>query len=337
MKARKWIGTVGISADDAMRLSRELIEQVYKPDTIGLDLINQCRKVISIGIETLRISRLSVTFRHAVDVSLEERDKRRSRTKYEIKHICRRLMEQNKELAELKLRDISVIQCKEMLGNCFHTPSQFIKARAVLHSIFACGVRHGWCSANPVDGVPRPDAAESEIEPLQWCDIKKLMHTARQEQFAACMPAVGIMLWAGVRPAELERMEWSDIDWQEKIINLRPRHTKTGGCRHITMHPVLIAWLKKVKDLHEKSGRICPPNWAHKWKALRHAAGIIKWQQDVLRHTFASYHLKHWHDLNKLQEEMGHRSSRLLRTRYLSMKGISRHHVKLFWTPGVLG
>lgn len=55
------------------------------------------------------------------------------------------------------------------------------------------------------------------------------------------------------------------------------------------------------------------------------------WVPDCLRHTYASYHAKHFKDYNLLQMEMGHRSSSLLRTRYLNMKGISPQTATRFW------
>ena len=45
----------------------------------------------------------------------------------------------------------------------------------------------------------------------------------------------------------------------------------------------------------------------------------------------AFYHAKHFKDYNLLQMEMGHRSSSLLRTRYLNMKGISPQTATRFW------
>lgn len=332
-----WTEFLGITGRDAMRLARELIERVFSPDLQGITLMNRCRDIISLGIEAYLSASRSVTFRQAVEKSLQERAERRARTTYELRHICQRIIEASPELAEKRLRDISPQCCQLALERTFLTNLQFTKARAVLHSIFSCGLRHGWCNANPVDAIPRPILRETEIEPLPWVDLQNLLRTASQADFRSCMPAVGIMLWAGVRPAELLRLNWEDIDWQEKIINLRPRHSKTGGSRHITLHPVLIAWLRQLGGVHALSGRICPPNWVRKWRALRRAAGITHWQQDVLRHTYASYHLKQWHDIPRLQEEMGHRSARLLRTRYLSMKGITRLHAKHFWTPGKLG
>ena len=56
------------------------------------------------------------------------------------------------------------------------------------------------------------------------------------------------------------------------------------------------------------------------------------WQQDVLRHTFASYHLKHFKNLVQLQIEMGHSTPDLLRTRYLNMRDITKEHARLFWS-----
>lgn len=328
---------MGISGRDALRLAQELLERVIAPNLRGIRLLNRCRDIISLGSEAYKRARHSVSFARAVEVSLQERAERRARTTYELRNICRRLMEKTPELSAKNLRDITPELCRHVLDGVAHSELQFTKARAVLHSVFSCAIRHGWCAANPVDAIPRPTLQEAEVHPLPWADLCSLLRTAAQQEHRCCMPAVGLMLWAGVRPAELRRLRWEDIDWQEKVISLKPQHSKTGGCRHITLQPVLISWLKQERRTPMKQGSICPPNWLRRWKALRHAAGINHWQQDVLRHTFASYHLKRWHDLPRLQEEMGHRSARLLRTRYLSMHGITTRHARQFWTPGALG
>lgn len=334
MRANQNIRNMGITEDDALRIAQELIERVYTPDMQGVALLSRCHEVISLGINAYHASHKSVKFSEAAQISLDERSGRRIRTVYEINQILHRFMRNCPELADMNLRDIDTPTCHEILNANSSSPLQFIKMRAVLHSVFSCGIRHGWCAANPVSAIPRPAISENEVEPLPWADIQNLLRTAQQEAFNECSAAVGIMLWAGVRPAELARLSWEDIDWQEKVINMRPRHTKTGGCRHVTLQPVLIHWLKKSI---KKTGKICPPNWINRWRELRTAAGIHHWQQDVLRHTFASYHLKYRHDISMLQEEMGHRSARLLLTRYLSMKGITQSQARLFWTPGKLG
>lgn len=240
------------------------------------------------------------------------------------------------DLADKRLRDFTPQDCLALLKASFTTPHQYAKGRAILHSIFACGVRRGWCAYNPVDAVQRPELQESEVEPLPWEQLRLLLRTAQRPEHSPCMPALGIMLWAGVRPAEMMRLSWADLDWEEKVISLRARHSKTGGSRHITLHPVLVNWLLSYASPPPTAGRICPRDWIHRWSRLRRDAGIIHWRPDVLRHTFASYHIKRWHNPALLQDEMGHRSARLLRTRYLSMHGITRSHAQLFWSPEMI-
>lgn len=43
-------------------------------------------------------------------------------------------------------------------------------------------------------------------------------------------------------------------------------------------------------------------------------------------------HLKHFHNILMLQEEMGHRDSTLLRTRYLNLRDIRRFAARDFFT-----
>ena len=58
---------------------------------------------------------------------------------------------------------------------------------------------------------------------------------------------------------------------------------------------------------------------------MRRAAGWNAehpWPQDVLRHTFASYHLSHFRSYAELQVEIGHRDATLLRCRYVDQRGV---------------
>ena len=56
-----------------------------------------------------------------------------------------------------------------------------------------------------------------------------------------------------------------------------------------------------------------------------------RWVQDVLRHTYASFHAKRYANLPRLQLNMGHRDLSLLRSRYINMHGISRTEAKSFF------
>lgn len=238
------------------------------------------------------------------------------------------------EFSLQSLHAINVSHCERVLSHCFQTARQRLKGHVILHGIFAFGLRRRWCSYNPVALLDKPRVLEAEIELLSWQELKRLLRVARRDEHRACLPALALMLWAGVRPSEVQRLEWQHLDWMEKVVVIPAQHAKTGGCRHVSLAPVLQAILSKKKP--PNTGLICPADWGRRWKRLRHAAGLVPWRQDVLRHCFASYHVKKWHDYARLQAEMGHRSADLLRTRYLSMRGISQAQAQAFWRVGGL-
>ncbi|MCQ2365325.1 MAG: tyrosine-type recombinase/integrase [Akkermansia sp.] len=324
----------GLTHLQAVRLALELVELSGARRLRGDGCLNRCRRVILLGAQQQREERRSVSFERAAEASLQARAGRRPRTVSEIRGICRRLMRQVPTLARRRIAGMNTQDCVNLLQSVFPTPRQRVKARAILHAVFAHAVRQGWCPGNPVEQVWMPLPGENEIRPLRPAQLQTLLRLAREPVHRPCMAALGVMLWCGVRPAEAARLGWEDIDWEERVLVLRPRHSKTGGCRHVPLRPVVVAWLQESGPRAE--GALCPPDWQRRWRRLREAAALMPWQQDVLRHTFASYHLKAFHNLAWLQAEMGHRSPALLQTRYLSMRGVTAEGAELFWQVGGL-
>ena len=271
-----------------------------------------------------------IQFEQAVRESIEARKGRRARTLAEIRSVCARLMRLAPGLAERNVCSMNRAECAHLISMA-NSERQRYKVRAILHGVFEYCRRQEWCLTNPVSLIQLPVLKEQEVRPLSWDAMRRLLKIVRLPRHRPCMAPLGLMLWAGVRPAEVSRLSWDDIDWEESVVSLRPVHSKTGGCRHVQIQPVLRVWLRESPRCRRL---ICPPDWNRRWRRLRDAAGIIPWQQDVLRHTFASYHAKFFHDFARLQEDMGHRSSALLRTRYLSMQGLTSAHAREFWRPG---
>ena len=134
-----------------------------------------------------------------------------------------------------------------------------------------------------------------------------------------------MMLYAGIRPHEVARLSWEEVDLANGTISISAQHSKTGGARLVTIHPPLHRLLAACVS----TGRICPPQWLRHWRAMRRTAGFSARVPDVLRHTFASYHLLYFRSYSHLQYETGHRDSSLLRTRYISMFRVQ--NAAAFW------
>lgn len=282
------------------------------------DFFLRLRQVAEAFARALEESEESVTFRQAAEFSLLSRAHRRPSTRADLRSYVNRMC-QYESIAESPLRHISIPMCRDMLHACFgHSAHTFRKAQSILHSIFSMGIRQGWCSQNPAKAILRPPVYETRIEILTLAQIRALLTTLEQfPRLKPLEPAFRLMLWCGIRPAEVRRLCWADIDPEEGMVYVEGENSKTGGARAVPLRGGAECLCRIQEDL---SAPIAPANWDRLWRQLRQQAGFDTWQNDALRHTFASMHLKRFHNIIQLQEEMGHRNTSLLQTRYLNLR-----------------
>ena len=289
------------------------------------------RECLRLGAEAWTQRHSSITFADAVQQLLVIKAQRSRRTVQVIRQCLRKLGEGEGGWNGRLLCSITRRECAQRLEEVFPSPSRRVKARAVLGGLFHEGIRREWCRENPAKWVEVPQVREHEICALRLPEVKRLVGTARRYRGGSCLPAVGLMLYAGIRPQETTRLHWSDIDLEEGQITVAARHSKTGGKRHVPICPALRELLEEAQAAASPGKTICPRNWVNQWKALRREAGFEHWQQDVLRHTFASYFAKCYRDLNALQLMMGHSNQRLLGTRYINLWGLQPEEAHAFW------
>lgn len=318
----------GISLLDAAQLAAEALQRARGS-------IRRVRHYLHWGEAYGKMREKTVSFERAVAEALSARSDRRPRTRMDFRYICRRLMKRNPDLARRKVRAMTSEDCRRCLAAAFETPQQFRKARAILSGVFSTAQRRGWCAVNPVRMVECPRVTEQEVPVLSSAEIEHLLQKTAAYEGGICLPAVGLMLYAGVRPHEVARLSWQEVDWQHRSICIHPRHSKTGGARRIGIQPPLEKLLRQCSPA-DMWAPICPPNWQLHWRKLHRFAGWAQgahpWPADVLRHTFASYHLAYFRNYNELQMEIGHRDTQLLRSRYVNLSRVG--NAAWFWEQG---
>ena len=316
--------STGISILDAALVAKTALDA-------GQGHVKRALKCITVGTVALQQQEKTVTFVKAVAAALEARKDRRTRTVYDFRYFTRRFMKRCPGLGKRRVRSITPQECAGYIEQAFDTPRQRQKARLILSGVFGTAVKRGWCDSNPVARVEAPRVVEQQMPILSPQEIEQITATAEEYQGGSCAAAVGMMLYAGIRPHEVTRLSWEQVDLQERAIYILPRHSKTGGARRVTVHRPLMRILRAHK--RAVGEMICPPNWLKHWRGLRRAAGwdspARRWPQDALRHTFASYHLSHFRSFAELQLEIGHRDATLLRTRYVDQRGV--RNAKRFW------
>lgn len=179
-----------------------------------------------------------------------------------------------------------------------------------LSVLFDYALKRRWCVENPLSLVSKAKVRETEIGILEPEQFAKLLEQASEET----LPYWLLGGFAGLRSAELERLDWSDLHFDSGLVEVKAAKSKTGSKRFVKMEVALQAWLKPYQ--HRKKGRVVPRGLRLKLEADRERAGILDWPSNGLRHSYCSHHLAHFSDAAALALEMGHRDQRLIFDRY---------------------
>jgi len=180
--------------------------------------------------------------------------------------------------------------------------------RRLLVVFFNFAKERGYCITNPAEGIPEASKEIEEPGILTVAQMKRLLATASPDM----VPYVAIAGFAGIRRAELERIDWQDIDLDGAEIDIRPSTSKGRRRRIVRMPETLVKWLRP----HAKeSGRVAV-GIAKKLPATATRARIEEWPNNALRHSFASYHLAAYEDAASTAFLMGHRDSNLVYSTY---------------------
>jgi integrase len=135
------------------------------------------------------------------------------------------------------------------------------------------------------------------------------------------LPMIVIGGFAGLRHAEIARLEWQDIDLEEGFIEVKAENAKTDTRRIVPLKPNLKAFLKK---LAKKSGKVVSVVNTTK-QLLKTAADTgdkeneieaLEWKHNALRHTYISARVAESGDVPRVADEAGN-SPQVIRTNYL--------------------
>ena len=316
----------GVSILDAARIICNILDA--RPQNSTLTPLQFCAKVVESGKHRIGLSEMPIS--RAFSLYLETKKQLRKDSFRDIRYLGTRLINSDPKLAERNFSELGADECEMWLSRTFTTASQFNKARVMLHGLFEFALKRQWCEKNVVKLVERKKVFEREIEPLKLFETNRIISAAKNFRERDCLAACALLIYAGIRPREVRRLKWRDIDLVECCISVRSQCSKTGGVRQVEICPAL----KKILDGLALGGDspVCPPDWDRHWRKIRGDAGFGgHWVQDVLRHTYASYFAKRYRDLPRLQSNMGHRDLSLLRSRYVNMVGIKKSDAKAFF------
>jgi integrase len=196
--------------------------------------------------------------------------------------------------------------------------------RRILNVAFNFARNCGYCIENPVTKSAKAKVVEAAAGILTVDELSRLLKSADDE----LVPAIAIGAFAGLRRAEIERLDWKEINLQSRLIEVTASKAKSARRRFIKIKPNLFLWLKPYA---KASGPVAPPNFRKLLERAQKGAGIENWPNNALRHSFASYYLAHFRKAGaaELALEMGHTSVHLVFHHYREL--VKPQEAKRYW------
>jgi integrase len=242
----------------------------------------------------------------------------------------------NRRVDEIKRKDLKTLVDGLLLKGLSHSTVHII--RAVISLVLNYAVEIELIERNPLRDLVSKQVRKNDlpIEPLTEEEIGVLLAAASNYMGGAYYPATLTLLMTGMRIGELEALQWGDIDFHGRFIEVRRSmrydqitDTKNRLRRRVDMTPMLADTLQALRVRHVKdalkAGRPAP-EWVFAGRrgemfnrttfrnALHECLKTAKLRQiriHDLRHTYATVRLMRSHNPGDVSYQLGHSSIKI--------------------------
>ena len=251
---------------------------------------------------------------------------------------------QVKEKFRCQLGTVTTGQLSEYFRELKVSPRSKNNARATVGAFFKFCKERGWLPRDHegVSLVQKFKEKTTDITIYSPWEVTQFLRFARTE----LVPFVAIGAFAGLRTAEIERLDWTEVHMKDRFIEIKASKAKTASRRIVPISNNLAKWLK---DHVQEHGRVVPFENMSKqigWlvedtnaglkKAAEEAgkdpekARTVKWKKNALRHSYISYRVAEIEDVAKVALEAGN-SPQMIFQHYRELvqpkEAIGRAHV----------
>lgn len=203
-------------------------------------------------------------------------------------------------------------------------PETIRKRRWVLSGLLKFGKQLKLTDENMAESIRTPQIAEcGDIAVLTPAEARDYLQACR-DVAPAILAMEAVRMFAGLRKAESERLDWKEVLLDQGLIEVTAGKAKTKTRRLVDIQPALHAILG---PLRKTGGLLKPPNYRNLrdravktcgWTGDIHIrrkakANARPWPRNCQRHSFVSYHLAQWNNAAQTALQAGHDVTMLFR------------------------
>jgi integrase len=284
-------GTAAFSISDALRA--EAVECARKLGELGHSLTDATRFFLA----HLQAQTKSISVNDAIEQLITSR-KRAGLSERYCQDLRLRLSRFAKDFEKATVATITASQIDRWLAGLAVAPGTRNTFRRDLRTLFSYCEKHGYCQTNEVKKTERAKDVDKPAAILAVEEASALLNACQDDT----LPYVAISLFAGLRSAEVQKLDWSEVDFDSGLIEVTAAKSKTAQRRHVPIAENLAAWIRPLAKLR---GAVTPLGLRKRFDAVKARAGFQRWPQNAMRHSYGTYRLQQCHDTARVSLEMG--------------------------------
>jgi len=200
--------------------------------------------------------------------------------------------------AKTTVATITARQIDEWLATLLVAPGTRNTYRRDVRTLFSFCEKRGYCQTNEAKKTELANDIEKPAGILTVPQASALLNACGDDT----LPFTAISLFAGLRAAEVQKLDWSEIDLDSGHIEVTAAKAKTKKRRLVPIQKNLALWIRPLSQLR---GPVVPRGLRRRFDAVKAAAGLREWPQNAMRHSYGSYRLAQCHDAARVSLEMG--------------------------------
>jgi integrase len=258
-----------------------------------------------------RVRRSGITVAKLADEVLETK-RRDGMSQDYISDLKLRLTRFCQDFGDRAIASITVEEADNWLRDLLGSPKSRANYRANVGVLFSYAAKRRMIDFNPISHTARPKLQDNPPEVFTVDELRSLLDAANRIA-PDVVPMLVIGAFAGLREAEIQRLDWSEVDLARGHIEVKAAKAKSARRRIVPIQPNLAAWLQPYSGM---TSRVVPAGARRKLARVREAAKLPCWPCNGLRHSFASYRLAAIHYAPRVSAELGHTSPQMLYSTY---------------------
>ena len=298
-------GQRGLALADDIRLQAARCAERLKPFGYSIE------EAVDYFIEYVQTTRRSVTVADLVPEYIKAKRQKGNKER-SLKDISQRLKIFAQSFGQRNVATTSVAEIDDWLTGLGLSAQSQNNYRAVVRAFFEYAVKRDYTKANPVAKIDKVKIVDKPAAILTPDELRRLLDATSSET----LPVLAIGAFAGLRMAEIFRLDWKEVDLVRGFIEVKASKSKTAQRRLVTILSPLREWLLPVSKREGPVWRWSEAMWRVRAEPVRRAAKLTIWPENGLRHSFGSYHLAKFNNANALALEMGHTTTKEIFAHY---------------------